>query len=271
MKFQQYGDNSGSLVVYFHGTPGAITECSLFDDYAKQHKLNIICFDRFAIDSAIRGRDYYQAIANTIKDKAKDKQFDFIGFSIGCHVAIEVSNLLGEQIDNLHLVSAAAPLDSGDYLPDMAGGAVFKLAMNYPFIFRALSYWQSLLAQISPKLLFAMLFASARGEDKKLSQQQDFKDYINPVLASVYTCQLNGYLRDVSQYVSPWTESLKLCPAKTHLWHGSDDNWSPLPMAEYLAENISSCSKVNTLGGASHYSCLFNAAEKISTQLGNKI
>lgn len=270
MKFQYYGDKAGSLVVYFHGTPGAITECSLFDDYGKQHKLNIICFERFAIDPAIRGRDYYQLISNAIRDKANGMQLDIIDFSIGCHVAIEVSNLLGKQVNNLHLVSAAAPLESGDYLADMAGGAVFKLAMHYPFIFRALSYWQSLLARISPKLLFAMLFASARSEDKKLSLRQDFKDYINPMLEKTYTCQLNGYLRDVSQYVNPWAESLTLCSANTHLWHGTDDNWSPLFMAEYLAANISNCSKVNTLDGASHYSCLFNSAEKICSQLAEQ-
>lgn len=270
MNFQQYGDKSGSLVVYFHGAPGAITECCLFEDYAKQHKLNVICFERFAIDPTIRRGDYYQLLATAVRDTADGEKIDFVGFSIGCHVAIEVSNLLGNQVNNLHLVSAAAPLESGHYLPEMAGGAVFKLAMNYPGIFRALSYWQSLLARVSPKILFAMLFSSARGEDKKLSQQQDFKDYINPMLATSYTYQLNGYLRDVSQYVNPWTESLKLCSPNTHLWHGTDDNWSPASMAEYLAAHITNSSKVNTVENASHYSCLFNAVDKICQQLAAK-
>lgn len=270
MKFQQYGDKSGRLVVYFHGAPGAITESSLFNDYGKKNQLSIICFDRFAIDPAIRDKDYFQLIANAIRDKANNEQLEIIGFSIGCHVAIEVSILLGNQVNSLHLVSAAAPLESGDYLPDMAGSTVFKLAMHYPTIFWALSYWQSILARVSPKLLFSMLFSSARSEDKKLSLRQDFLEYICPVLAKTYTCHLKGYLRDVSQYVNPWAERLMLCSVNTHLWHGTDDNWSPLSMAEYLAENMSNCSKVNTLVGASHYSCLFSSVETISAQLANK-
>jgi len=257
------------LVVYFHGTPGAITECALFDEHAKKHNLNIICFDRFSIAPEIHGRDYYQLIATIIKDTAKGKKLDIIGFSIGCHVAIEICNLLGEQVQNLHLVSAAAPLESGDYLQDMAGGAVFKLAMHYPHLFSALSYWQLLLAKISPKLLFTLLFSSAQAEDKLLSQRQGFKDYLMPVLTSTYSSKLKGYLRDVNHYVTPWKKSLSICSTKTNLWHGSEDNWSPIAMAEYLANTLSCSKKVNIVEGASHYSCLFTVAEKICLQLGD--
>jgi len=266
MKFKQYGNKQGSLVVYFHGTPGAITECALFDEHAKKHNLNIICFDRFSIAPEIQGRDYYQLIATTIKDMSKGKKLNIIGFSIGCHVAIETSNLIGEQVENMHLVSAAAPLESGNYLPDMAGGAVFKLAMHYPRLFSALSYWQLLLTKVSPTLLFAMLFSSAQAQDKLLSQSQDFKDYLMPILTNTYSSKINGYLRDVSQYVNPWQDTLLTCSVNTHLWHGTEDNWSPIAMAEYLAKAIKS--NVNSVKGASHYSCLFTVAEKISIQLG---
>ncbi len=269
MKSQQYGNKQGNLVVYFHGAPGSITECSLFDEYAKQHKLNIVCFDRFSIHSKVQDQAYYQLIATAIRDMANGQNLDIIGFSIGCHVALEVSNLLGAQVQNLHLVSAAAPLESGDYLQDMAGGAVFKLAMHYPHLFSALSYWQLLLAKISPKLLFTMLFSSAQAEDKLLSQRQDFKDYIMPVLTSTYSSKLKGYLRDVNHYVTPWQESLSICSTKTNLWHGSEDNWSPIAMAEYLANTLSCSKKVNIVEGASHYSCLFTVAEKICLQLGD--
>jgi len=266
MKFKEYGHEDGSLVIYFHGTPGAITECSLFEKHAKRHKLNIVCFDRFAIDAAIQGKAYYQELCTAIKDIAKGKSLAIIGFSIGCHVAIEVSNLLGAQVKALHLVSAAAPLESGDYLPEMAGGTVFKLAMNYPRLFCALSYWQLLLAKLSPKLLFSMLFSSAQAQDKLLSQQQDFKDYLIPILMSSYATHIHGYLRDVAHYVSPWQDALSTNTSNTYLWHGTEDNWSPIAMATYLASAMNSC--MNDIEGASHYSCLFNAAEKICLQLG---
>jgi len=61
--------------------------------------------------------------------------------------------------------SAAAPLESGDYLEAMAGKQVFKLAKAAPALFVLLSYWQGLLAWLAPNALFRLLFASAAGAD----------------------------------------------------------------------------------------------------------
>jgi pimeloyl-ACP methyl ester carboxylesterase len=269
VKFIEYGSKQERLVVYFHGAPGALEECSVFDEYANKHNLHIVCFDRFSIDSTINGREYYLFIANAIKDKASGEKLDIIGFSIGCHVAIETGILLGDQVKNLHLVSSAAPLESGRYLDEMAGAIVFKLAMKFPMAFRLLSYWQSLIFRVSPKLLYSMIFSSARGKDKALSESPEFTEYITPILANAYCSNINGYLRDVTQYVNPWVDTLSLCSIETHLWHGTEDNWSPASMATFLAEAISTCSGSTLVNGASHYSCLFESAPEICRQLGN--
>ncbi len=94
LEFSEYGSNKGKLVVYFHGAPGSPEECSLFDKYAKEYNLNIICFNRFSIDPYLTGADYYQHLAEGIKEKADGEAVDLVGFSIGCHVALEVSYLL---------------------------------------------------------------------------------------------------------------------------------------------------------------------------------
>jgi hypothetical protein len=49
----EYGNKGGQLVVYFHGVPGAVEECAVFDSYVENHNLKIICFDRFAIDHSL--------------------------------------------------------------------------------------------------------------------------------------------------------------------------------------------------------------------------
>jgi pimeloyl-ACP methyl ester carboxylesterase len=267
LKFLEYGKPEGHKVIYFHGAPGSPEESFIFDAHAKKHNLNIISYDRFSIHSSLQGKDYYKYISKVIIDKANGGQVDIIGFSIGCHAAIETSVYLKGTIRDLHLISSAAPLDADDFLNGMAGKTVFSTAMNYPTIFTLLSYWQTLLAKIAPNVLFKMLFSSAISEDKSLSKTADFKGFIRPILIHCFNTNVKGYMREINQYVTPWQESIQKCSANTHIWHGTSDNWSPVSMAKYLKENMPFASSLELMAGLSHYTCLYAAAPKICSQL----
>lgn len=267
LKFIEYGDPYGRPVIYFHGAPGSPDECSLFDKPAKEYGLNIICFDRFSINPSLKDKGYYKFLASAISDRVQGEQVDLIGFSIGCHTAMETSIYLGSCVGSLHLISVAAPLDAADFLDGMAGKVVFTLAMKQPMLFILLSYWQTLIAKISPNSLFNLLFGSAQGEDKKLSKSIAFRSYINPILTHCFSNNVKGYIRDIKQYVTPWRSSLKKCTANTYIWHGTNDNWSPVSMANYLSKNLPTPSALELMEGLSHYSCLYSAAPKICAQL----
>lgn len=182
MKFSQFGADNGRMVVYFHGAPGAPEECSIFDLYGKNHGLTFICLDRFSVDLSINGEPYYQFLAAEISRIASGKQVDFVGFSIGAFIALQTSRYMINEVRSLHLVSAAAPLESGNYLETMAGKQVFLLAKAAPALFILLSYWQGLLAWISPNAVFRLLFASAAGEDKALVANPEFRSGTTKVL-----------------------------------------------------------------------------------------
>jgi len=267
LKFVESGSLDGKTVIYFHGTPGSPEEVLIFDEHAKKHNLHIICYDRFSIDSSLQNKAYYKYLANIIIDKANGEQVDIIGFSIGCHAAIETSLYLEGTVRELHLISSAAPLDAADFINGMAGKMVFSTAMKYPTIFTLLSYWQTLLAKIAPNVLFKILFSSAMGEDKSLSKTADFKDFIRPILIHCFKLNIKGYIREIKQYVAPWEKSILKCGANTHLWHGTSDNWSPVSMATYLKENIPYSPHLELITGSSHYTCLYAAAPRICTQL----
>jgi len=267
LDYVQYGDLDGRTVIYFHGAPEAPEEASIFDEHAKKHNLNIICYDRFSLNPSLKNENYYQYLANAITDQANGGQVDIIGFSIGCQAAIETTLLLGGTVDNLHLISPAAPLDADDFLDGMAGKIVFNVAMNHPTIFSLLSYWQKVLAKIAPNILFKMLFATATGEDKLLSQTPQFETFIKPILKRCFNRNIKGYIREIKQYVTPWKHSIEQCRTKTHLWHGTLDNWSPVSMAEYLNINLATPSSLKLFDDLSHYTCLYEAAPDICAQL----
>jgi len=267
MKTMEFGEYSGKKVFYFHGVPGAVNEGALFEKFAKQHQLNIICMNRFSLHPALTGQQYYQQLASFMSQTAGGQSVDIIGFSMGCQVAIETSLLLGGKVNNLHLISAAAPLEAGDFLDDMAGKPVFTLAQKLPAVFFLLTHWQSFLAKLSPSLLFNMLFASAQGEDKNLVKDEKFKQFITPILKDCFNGHVKGYLREIKQYVAPWQDSVPKCSTNTTVWHGEEDNWSPPAMAHYLKQALPNCQKLELMAGLSHYSCLQAASEKICRQL----
>lgn len=269
LRFRQFGTDMGRLVVYFHGAPGAPEEGNIFDRDAKDNGLTVICFDRFAVDISIKGEAYYKLLAEEIAGKAGGKQVDVIGFSIGAFVALQTCRYLAKGVRSLHLVSAAAPLEAGDFLDGMAGKPVFQLAKRFPALFLLLSYWQGLLALLVPKVLFRMLFASAAAADQALVADPAFQSGIIKVLSSCFRGRVRGYARDVGAYVQPWNTTLSEVTVDTHIWHGAQDNWSPRPMADYLASAIPGCTLTKVFDGLSHYSCLYRAAPEICKLLGH--
>jgi pimeloyl-ACP methyl ester carboxylesterase len=266
VEFFEYGNKGGKLVVYFHGAPGGMEECAVFDSYAKDHNLKILCFDRLAIDSSSDRESYYQRLAGQIRIKAGGEPIDIIGFSVGASIALEVGALLNDLVRYTHLVSAAAPINAGDFLNNMAGGLVFRLALEKPLIFALLTQWQKLMAVLTPRLLFKMLFASATGKDKELSQRPDFISDITAVMKHCFQNRTNGYIRDIKLYAT-WPGKLAGYTGRVHLWHGTEDNWSPFSMAQYLCNAIPGATRVEALEGLSHYSCLYAAAPRICAQL----
>lgn len=268
LKFSQFGADDGRIVIYFHGAPGAPEECAIFDTCGKEHGLTFICFDRFSIDSSITGEAYYQYLAEEISKRTAGKKVDIIGFSIGAFIALQTCRHMANEVKSLHLVSAAAPLEAGNFLDAMAGKQVFQLAKSFPALFVLLSYWQKLLALFFPNALFRLLFASAAGGDKALVTNREFQSSITKILRSCFIGRVPGYTRDVKAYVRPWNSILIEISINTHIWHGAEDNWSPKLMAEYLKSAIPGHTTTKIYDGLSHYSCLYRATPEICKLLG---
>ncbi|MBL8513504.1 MAG: alpha/beta hydrolase [Betaproteobacteria bacterium] len=268
LKFSQFGSENGRIVIYFHGAPGAPEECEVFDPIGKKHGLTFICFDRFSVDYSINGETYYKLLAEEISKKAAGRQVDVIGFSIGAFAALQTCRYMASGVKTLHLVSAAAPLDAGDFIEAMAGKQVFRLAKVFPALFILLSYWQGLLARLFPDALFRLLFASAAGDDKALAADGEFQSGITKVLRSCFIGRVRGYARDIGAYVRPWKTTLSEVSVNTYIWHGAEDNWSPASMADYLGSTIPGCTSTKIFSGLSHYSCLYRATPEICNLLG---
>ncbi len=267
LKFSRFGADDGRIVIYFHGAPGTPEECCIFDQEGKNHGLTFICLDRFSVDPSIDGEAYYKHLASEISKIACGKRVDVIGFSIGAFVALQTVRYMADGIGSLHLISAAAPLETGDYLETMAGKRVFKLVKSAPALFVLMSYWQSLLARFCPAALFRLLFASAAGEDKALAASREFRSGIIDLLKACFISRVKGYTRDLRLYVQPGQTTLAEISVNTYVWHGAEDNWSPPMMAEYFRSALPGYTSSNIYDGLSRYSRLYQAVPEICNLL----
>lgn len=266
----RYGAGAGPVAVYFHGVPGAPEECARFDEAARADGVRLLCIDRGSLGDARDGEARFRRLAEEVAALADGAPVHLIGFSLGAFVALRVAAHLGPKAASLDLVSAASPLELGDFLDGMAGKPVFTMARRSPRLLAAMTAAQGWLATAAPARLFGMLFATAAGEDRALAADPAFRSMIGEVLRGALGPGRRGYLSDVQAYVRPWADRLPAVAAETRLWHGREDNWAPAAMAESLARTLPSVRQIEIAPGLSHYSCLFEAMPRILARIGDR-
>lgn len=243
-------------IIYFHGLPGSDQEIALFGTEVAACAKGFHVVDRTSARIGSSSADYFKQIAADIKREFPGTPLRLIGFSLGASAALRTAPYLDEQVRHIDLVSAAAPLDLGNYLERMAGAAIFKIARTSPFMFGMLASAQSAMATLLPRQIQSMLFASAQGADVSLAENPEFMAGMDQVLQQCLGKGLPGYRREILLYTENWLPELDHVTAPVSLLHGKADNWSPVAMAEDLAQRLPTCRNLQILDGQSHYSAL---------------
>ncbi len=243
-------------IIYFHGLPGSADELLAFGPDIARKSAAFRVIDRSGAHAARATSGYFEQMAADLKHEFPNTRLRLIGFSLGASAALRSAAHLRDQVSHINLVSAAAPFDLGDYLANMAGASVFRTARDNPRMFQVLTRIQSLLAQFLPGQLHAMLFATARGDDLPLARDPDFREAMKSVLRQCLGPGRAGYLQEIGLYTQNWLADLDQVTAPVSLFHGEDDNWSPVAMARDLARRLPRCEALELLPGGSHYSTL---------------
>lgn len=243
------------LPVYFHGVPGGPGELQLFGPAVAAQRSDFVIAQR-DFPGLPSGADRYAAMARALQAEYPDRPLRLIGFSMGASAALRVAPVLGDQVESIDLVSAAAPLTLDDYLETMAGAPVFRCARDHPFAFGIMAKGQSLLAKAKPSFLYSALFSSAQGCDLNLREDERFKTTMIPMLRDYFANSLKAYRFEILSYVSDWSGMLSRVKQPVSIYHGQLDNWSPPDMATDLAQRVGDCRLLETFEGCSHYSAL---------------
>jgi len=179
-----------------------------------------------------------------------------IGFSIGAMVACKIAAERPDEVGRLSLISPAAPLQLGDFLPQMAGAPVFQMAQDHPRRLAMATVAQGLVSRLAPGLITKVLFAKCGPQEKALMEDEQFKFLLKRALDNSYRKNAVQYRRMLQAYVADWSDTLDGIQCPVDLWHGSDDSWAPIDMSEALKAAISSPTVLHEIKGGEHYSTL---------------
>ncbi len=249
-------------MVYFHGMPGTSEELTLCTDENWQKGVTIVLPDRqdqYAGD--------FDGMSALLKARFLDAPLHFVGFSMGCFAALQIASRLGPIVSRIDLISASAPLELGNFLPDMAGKAVFSAARRSLFRLRLLVWVQAVVAMTAPSLLHRILFKNATRDERRLADDPKFRTSIRRMTRISLFRNRMSYIREILAYVQPWAAILPDVHAKILLWHGTDDRWAPEAMAHALAAALPNVVAMNIMPGKSHYSCLIEALPLVAADV----
>jgi len=238
--------------VYPHGLPGSPAELSL----AGPGRAWLDPDRVFAPGRATGDLHRPEVLAQRIREWAGGEPVSLVGFSLGGAMALRLAPLLGEQVLRIDLIAPAAPLNLGEFLPQMAGGAVFGMARDHPRLFALLCRVQGLAARFAPALLVKALLADTRGGDAALARDPAFRALLASILRETFASGGKGYRAEIAEYVGDWAHHLDAVTPPITIWQGDQDNWVPPAMAQALAAHLPVPTRLELLPGLSHYSAL---------------
>lgn len=250
------------IFIYFHGAPGSAQDLDLVPQLGWRNDVDIHVPSR-QNTGVLPSDKLYDKVAADIVKTYPNRPIRLIGFSLGGSLALHIALRLGKQVERIDLIAPAAPLELGNFLPDMMGKPVFELAKKSLFLLSLQVKVQGFLARFAPNTLYNMVFSSAVGADETLAKDPAFKAVITGILRATVLTGSQAYVSELCTYVKPWAHILKDVKTPVILWHGSEDNWAPLAMSKALQTALPHGAQLIEMQGLSHYSALIKAMPKI--------
>lgn len=190
-----------------------------------------------------------------------------IAFSLGARTAVEIAARWPDRVSRLVLIAPAAPLELGDFLPDMAGAAVFRVAGRDGHHLTALTAAQAVAARCAPTLLRRAMFARAPASDRALLRDPVVRAVVSSGWRHSYGPGRAAYLAGLRAYVAGWAGLLERVRAPVTLHHGTADDWAPFAMSQAMRDALGDAN-LRPWDGLGHYATLANALNEASREVG---
>ncbi len=243
LSYSIYGPEDGVPFVMFHGSPGS--RISAEDDVLYDIGVKLICPERPGYGNSSPNPEAtltsWVEDISAFLDHLKLEKVAIGGGSGGGPYAMACAAAFQDRLSSLTLISSAAPLDIPGVRKKMAWGNVLGYFLNKyaPFLMRSASrnFAKKMLAD--PEKTFDQTIFKQVGEaDRNTLLSMKENGTFHVILDHCREAFVNGaegHMADMRILSHDWNIPYDEIGSPVHIWHGEEDNLSPIPGARAMA------------------------------------
>jgi pimeloyl-ACP methyl ester carboxylesterase len=260
--FEEYGDPTGTPVVFCHGWPSSRTMAQLTDQPARALGIRIISPDRPGISGSTMHLDRklsdWPSVVQRLVDDLELGEFRILAISGGAPYAYATAVAMAERVRAIAVVGGVIPFVELNDFEGLLPLYRWMLAFyrNRPrllqHIFRVVRPFLSIRPpiQLRPFLLKMLLL---RPCDAASLRDDAAFEAIFESQRRAWRGSVEGVMTDAQIYAQPWGFAIEDVRVPVRLWHGTQDRAFAVRLAGDIAKRFPNC-KARFIQNEGHYS-----------------
>jgi pimeloyl-ACP methyl ester carboxylesterase len=243
--YAEYGNPSGLLVLYFHGTPGSRVEARLIEDEGRASGVRLVAIERPGIGlsdykSGRRILDWPADVECAVESLGyAGTSFGIVAVSGGAPYALACIKCIPHRLTHVAIASGHTPPHAQGVRPGNQDRLISFVARRSRLSTVGLNVAIRTLRRNPDRMARRVMQSWAESDRQLIHCSREHYATLIRTLNEATRCGSAGILRDVQLLGSPW--GFRLCdlpPASVSIWHGGCDPIAPLSMGEYFHRQV---------------------------------
>ena len=260
--FQEYGDPTGTPVIFCHGWPSSRTMAQLADEPARSLGVRIISPDRPGISGsslqADRKLSDWPRLVERLVDHLRIGEFRILAISGGAPYAYATAVAMPERVHAIAIVGGVIPFAE---LKDLRGLLPLYRWMLFFFrhrpqllrrLFHLARPFLSFRAPLRLRPLFLKILLLRPCDAASLRDDAAF-EAIFESQRRAWRGSTEGVMVDAQIYAQPWGFAMEDVRVPVRLWHGKEDRAFSVRLAQDIANCLPNC-RARFIENEGHYS-----------------
>ena len=269
--YREYGEATGTPIVYLHGLPGSRLDPVALDEEYRSLGLRLVAIERpgYGLSTARRswGLLDWPADVVAVADRLAIERFAVFGYSSGGKYAAACAYALPTRVTGAAIVSDVGPPTTPRFRDGL--GRTDRLSMTLATRARplALAYWRfaRLLAERRPETFLGEFEKELSEPDRNTLADPEVRKIVLATAREAMRHGAAGVVDDSAIQARAWGFDLSEIQTAVQLWHGDRDELVPLHHATYAADRIPNA-RLTVMEGVGHLAVTSRGGE-IATAL----
>ncbi len=247
--YDEYGPPDGKPVFYFHGSPSARVEFTLFGDDALLQSLGVRLI---AVDRPGVGLSSFQPHRRlldlpsdllALADHLNFQSFAILAYSLGGPYGLACAYAIPERLTKVGIVSGSALFTEPDLMQDINDGTrrYLNLPREKPLASRLFLGIMRTTVRFMPRMLVANATSLLPEPDRAVVADPEIQKRFIAMVREAFRQGTAGAFHESLLAVTDWAFRLQDIRMPVLIWHGDADRNVPVAMARFAAGAIPGC------------------------------